>query len=427
MLDFLKKNPVTYALGHFVMSQRTAVLAACHLRRERKRPRPEGPIRVGFLCQYLPAWSKVSSIYEMMRSDPRFDPYLICVPSEQVMAKETFAACPENDTYDYFVAQGYDAINALTGPEQWLDLETLGLSYIFYPRPYQHHLPAPYHTWNVSQYCRICILMYGIVFAKEDMRTALNQNFMSHVYFYFAENPFTRKANRRINPLGHRLGLQKSVCLGLPVLENLQKQKDLPSPAWDFSANTFRVMWTPRWTTDKKLGGTNFFTYYKALLDFAESHPDIAFLHRPHPLALAHFQQTGEMTAEDAQAYLDRCERLPNVAQDTLPAYETTFWGASVLVSDVSGMVPEFFSTGKPLIFCATNMELALTPDTKRMLEGCYVVNNEAELFDTLLKLKTGEDPLAEKRQRIARELFGDSSRSPSRDIVEAIYADFGR
>ena len=72
-------------------------------------------------------------------------------------------------------------------------------------------------------------------------------------------------------------------------------------------------------------------------------------------------------------------------------------------------------------------MELALTPDTKRMLEGCYVVNNEAELFDTLLKLQAGEDPLAEKRQQIALELFGDLRRSPSRDIVEAIYADFGR
>jgi len=426
MLEFLKKNPVTYAMGHFVMSRRMAILAARHLKKERKRPKPAGPIRVGFLCQYLPAWSKVSAIYEKMLADPRFEPCLICVPSEQVMGKDSFAITPENDTYDYFISQGYDAINALEGPNQWLDLETLGLSYLFYPRPYQHLLPGPYNTWLVSQYCRVCILMYGMVFAKEDMQTALNQNFMSHVYFYFAENTFAQTANRKLNRLGHRLGLQKSVCLGLPVLENLQKKQGCPSPAWDFSDNTFRVLWTPRWTTDKKLGGTNFFTYYQALLDFAEQNPDMAFLHRPHPLALSHFQETGEMTPQQVQDYIARCEHLENVALDKLPAYETTFWGSSVLVSDVSGMVPEYFFTGKPLIFCATNMELTLAPYIRRLLEGCYVVNNQEELFQTLRDLKNGQDPLAEKRKQIALELFGDPNLSPSSNIIEALAEDFG-
>ena len=424
MLEGLKKNPVTYALGHFVMSQVVGLKAVRHLRRERTLPRQTGPIRVGFLCQYIPAWTKVAPIYENMRQDPRFAPYLICIPSEQVMEKDTFATCPENDTYDYFRARGYDAINALTGPEQWLDLQTLGLSYVFYPRPYLHLLPAPYSTWAVSQYSRVCLVMYGMVFAKEDMRTALNQNFMSHVYFYFAENSFAQKENRRINRLAHLLGLQKSVCLGYPVLEALQQKRNEPHPAWDFSPNTFRVMWTPRWTTDKKLGGTNFFTYYRALLDFARQNPDMAFLHRPHPLALSHFQETGEMTPQQAQDYLQQCEALPNVALDKHPEYETTFWGSSVLVSDISGMVPEYFSTGKPLVFCATNMELALAPYMKRLLEGCYVVNDRQELFAVLTALKNGQDPLAEKRQQIALELFGDPNSSPSSKIVEALAAD---
>ena len=186
MLEFLKKNPITFAMGHFVKERYRDLVCLRNFRQERAIARPEGPVRVGFLCQYLPAWQKVAPIYERMLADPRFDPCLICVPSEQVMAKESFAATPENDTYDYFSARGYDAINALTGPDTWLDLQTLGLSYIFYPRPYNHLLPAPYHPRQVSRYCRICIVLYGISFAQEDMHTSLNRDFMSCVYYYFA-------------------------------------------------------------------------------------------------------------------------------------------------------------------------------------------------------------------------------------------------
>ena len=124
MLDFLKKNPVTFAMGHFVKERYRDLACWGNFRQERKLSRPEGPIRVGFLCQYIPAWQKVAPIYEKMQADPRFDPCLICVPSEQVMAKESFETTPENDTYNYFISQGYDAINALTGANQWLDLQT---------------------------------------------------------------------------------------------------------------------------------------------------------------------------------------------------------------------------------------------------------------------------------------------------------------
>ena len=424
MLDFLKKNPVTFAMGHFVKERYRDLVCLGNFRQERKRSCPEGPIRVGFLCQYIPAWQKVAPIYEKMRADPRFDPCLICVPSEQVMAKESFETTPENDTYDYFISQGYDAINALTGANQWLDLQTLGLSYLFYPRPYNHLLPAPYHTRLVSRYCRICIALYGISFAREDMHTSLNRDFMSCAYFYFAETPFTRDENRKINRFLHTLGLQKSVFLGLPVLEALQGKKNIPSPAWDFSKNDFRVIWTPRWTTDKALGGSNFFTYYEDLLQFARENPDIDFLHRPHPLALSHFQQTGELTAEQAEAYIEACRCLPNVEMDKQPEYETTLWGSSVLVSDISGIMVEYFSTGKPIIFCATNMELALTPYFARILEGCYVVNDKQALFDTLKMLKAGKDPLGETRAALIREILGDLQSSPSTQITEAIAED---
>ena len=45
---------------------------------------------------------------------------------------------------------------------------------------------------------------------------------------------------------------------------------------------------------------------------------------------------------------------------DNQRGYVDTFWGADVLITDISSMMMEFFVTGKPIIFCGTNMALTL-------------------------------------------------------------------
>lgn len=422
--ETLKKIPGVYHLGHFVKQRYLDAVAISHLLQERRIKRGEGPVRVGFLCQYVPGWTKVAPIYETMVADSRFDPYLICIPSEQVMSKDSFAACPENDTYDYFAAKGYPAINALVGADQWLDLKAMNLAYIFYPRPYNHHLPAVYRAQTVSCYSRICLVMYGIGFSREDMQIALNRDFMSHVYAYFAETGFAQKQNIENNRLLHALGLQKTLCLGYPALNGLLDKKGQESPSWAFSQNDFRVLWTPRWTTDPKVGGTNFFTFYEKLMSYAREHPDIDFLHRPHPLAFKHFLETGAMSYRQVEDYQQQCSAMPNVSLDTQREYEATFWGSCVLVSDISGIMFEYFVTGKPLIFCAGNMELELAPHTLKMLEGCYMVHTAQELFDVLQKLEAGEDPLQDKRRELIGALFGDLSKDAAEEIAQALAKD---
>lgn len=422
--ETLKKIPGVYHLGHFVKQRYLDAVAISHFLQERRIQRGEGPVRVGFLCQYVPGWTKVAPIYEKMVADSRFDPYLICVPSEQVMGKDSFATCPENDTYDYFVAKGYPAINALVGADQWLDLKAMDLAYIFYPRPYNRLLPTAYRAQTVSCYSRICLVMYGMMFAEEDMEIALNRDFMSHVYAYFAETVYAQKQNMENNRLLHALGLQKTLCLGYPVLNGLLAKKGQESPSWNFSQNAFRVLWTPRWTTDPKVGGTNFFTFHEKLMTYAREHQDVDFLHRPHPLAFKYFLETEAMSREQVEAYQQQCGEMPNVSLDAQREYEATFWGSSVLVSDISGIMFEYFVTGKPLVFCAGNMELALTPHTRKMLEGCYVVYTAQELFDVLQKLKAGEDPLRDKRRELIGELFGDLSKDAAEEIVRSLLQD---
>lgn len=417
--ECLKRIPFLYSTVKYLRYGIKDLGAIPKYMAERRIKRGDGPVRVGFICQYIPVWHKLQPIYERMRADSQFEPFLICVPSN-IHDGELVEAETDNDTLEYFREHGYpEALNALQPDGTWLDLKKMDLAYVFYPRPYDAHMPKCYWSREVCCYSKICMILYGMNTTKEIVGITLNRSFFRHVYCYFAELPYSREQNKKMGWLLHLLGLQQSVYYGIPGIEAVREAIDLPRPAWEFAKGKLRVMWTPRWTTDPKLGGSNFFTYYQFLLDFAREHTDIDFLFRPHPLALQHFQQTGEMTKQEAEDFLAQCAALPNVSLDTEKEYAATFWGTDVLMSDTSGLIPEYFATGKPLIYCVTKMYLTPEPTSARILEGSYIVNNSQELAACLLQLQQGIDPLAEKRQQIVTELYGGKFANPAAKITE--------
>ena len=372
------------------------------------KKRKKGPVRVVFLCQYIPAWIKVAPLYRKMCEDARFEPILLCVPSEDKLSKPLAG---ENDTYAYFRDQGFDeAVNAVTEAGGWFDLQSLSPDFVFYPRPYDTVLPAEYTGGRVCRYARICLLMYGMSMTKQITKISLEPVFFRHVYFYFAETDYVRRLNRRNFPFSHFFRIRRTENYGMPSLSLILEEKESSAPAWDFAPQgAYRFMWTPRWTTDPNLGGTNFFLYKDWLLDYAENHGDTAWLFRPHPLAFDNFVRAGEMTQDQVDAYRSRIENAPNVTLDREKEYVTSFWQSDALITDISGIMPEYFLMDKPMVFCRSNMILDPTDFTARMLEGCYCVDGPEQLRQVLDGLRQGNDPLKQKRAAIIEELFGDS------------------
>lgn len=384
-----------------------------------RRIKRTGPAKVVFLCQYIPVWHKLEPVYLQMKQDPAFEPVLLCVPSNMENS-QLVGETAKNDTLEYFHRQGYpEAVSALQEDGSWVDLKQLQPSFVFYPRPYGTFMPPAYQIRKVSRFSKVCMVFYGINFSEEMLQTTINRTFYRYVYCFFAELPFVRRYNARSGWLLHLLGLQKSKYFGMPGIEKTLEAKGKHSPSWDFSQGGFRAMWTPRWTTDKSLGGSNFFTYYRWLFAYARQHPEVELLFRPHPLTLQHFQQTGEMTPQEAEEFLHLCETMPNVSLDAQKDYTATIWETDVLISDVSGLVPEYCATGKPLIFCASNCELKLEPTLRRLLEGSYVVNNADELHACLEDLRRGIDPKAELRAEIHGEIFSEELCYPSKHMVK--------
>lgn len=403
------------------------VKARKNFRAERKIKRTGNKIKVGFIGQYLPSWGKIEPVYRIMKESDDFETYLICLPMGIHDYKLDDPEDESNDTYEYFTNQGYDAVNALVGKNQWLDLKSLELDYLFYTRPYNNYMPKAYSSFSVSKYTKVCVLLYAYTLLEDTYHSTLNEDFFRSVYLYFAECDYPMRKNIGHFRRSHKKGLQHSICLGMAGLDDIIKAKELEAPAWDFSSNEFRVMWTPRWTTDKAMGGSNFFTYKDSLVEFAENNKDIDFLFRPHPLMFDNFLNTGEMTQDEVNEYKNKIKELGNVSLDKEKEYGATFWKSSVLLSDISGMMYEYFLTGKPVIYCASNVELELAENSKELVKGCYVSNSEEETFDILMKLKNGEDPLKSTRRKLIKQIFGDDIGSIPANVVDAIRKDAKR
>lgn len=382
-------------------------------------------IRVVFMTQYVSSWNKMEPIYERLVNDPRFEVFLLCLPIE-ITDCQLDPSVKSNGTFTYFSNKGYsNIINAMLENGKWYDLKQINPDYLFCSRPYNNYLPKEYSSRNFSRFTKICLVLYGINLSKRTLGTCINWRFCSDIRIFFSERDFVTKYYLKQYHIKTKLKLQSVVTTGAPVLESIIQRKNEQITAWEFSHNPFRIIWTPRWTTDSNVGGSNFFKYKDFLISFAKNNTDLDILFRPHPLALDHFVRTGEMTSQDVQKFKDICNTTKNISLDTTKEYIGTFWQSSVLISDYSSILPEYFITGKPIIFCEANIDWGLEDFAQKMFDAFYIARCEDDIKKYIQEIKNGNDYLKEKRQQVIAGIFGEDFSVPSRKIVEYLLDDY--
>ena len=67
-----------------------------HFVRNRKKTRPSGSIRVGFVAQVPEVWDKQMSLFDLMLQDSRFDPYIIYVNHFNFVKQQSFQSAGNN-------------------------------------------------------------------------------------------------------------------------------------------------------------------------------------------------------------------------------------------------------------------------------------------------------------------------------------------
>ena len=384
-----------------------------------------GRIKVVFICQYIPAWSKNKALYDALAKDGRFKPMLLCVPNRIHANQLDDPEDMSNDVYDYFHRHGYmDAINSLVGKNEWFDLNTICPDYVIYNR-YDRPMPLEYTSRVVSTYAKVCMIEYGTSLLRM-VDQIFDRKFMANTFCYFAESTGKRDMFLNWNRILHGLKLSTAVCCGIPAVENAYLAKDDNAPAWRFSKNKFRAIYTPRWTVDPVWGGSSFLRYQSFFLELADLHPEMDILVRPHPLMFQNFIETGLMTSDEVTAYGDSCSARANIRLDAEKEYLASFWQSSVLISDFSSMIIEYYVTGKPIIYLTYDENTDYTDQMSAMLQGCYLVHNEQDLKKTVEMLLAGEDPLGPIRAEVCEtELLQGANLKASENMKQVLLESY--
>ncbi|WP_165253945.1 CDP-glycerol glycerophosphotransferase family protein [Adlercreutzia sp. ZJ304] len=360
------------------------------LEAQKKTPRDPGPIRVVFIAQYIPSWNKLEPLFRNLMTDNRFEVSIVCVPLGIENNHLIDEADLSNDTYDWYISHGYDAINALTGPDEWFDLRSLRPDYVFHSRPYNSCMPQVYTSAEIAKYSCLCSILYSICFSKKILEALINDDYFNHVRYFFtgclSEELFFNKKHKE----GVELQLQTTFAVGLPSVDELRLAAPENEGVWEKIECSQRILWTPRWSTDSAIGGSHFLVLKDAFLEYAKTHDGVGLVIRPHPLMFKNFAKTGEMSLKEIDDFKNHCESLSNVYLDESKGYTDTLVAADILVSDMSGILIERFATEKPTILWSIENG-DFTPEYQEMVKSFSIVSSTSEVFECIDRY-LGED-----------------------------------
>ncbi len=375
---------------------------------------PEIPIVVAFIIQYIPSWNKLKPIYDRLTEDSGFRVILLCVPSffNEARIDKTVCNTQENDTFIYFKKQGYECIDAFIDGK-WFDLESCQPDFVFHSRPYNHFMPMPYTSSELSKYTLLCNVLYGAAITSNGQDVTLNDDYFKDVFCYFAFDKFEMKFYQERFRVGIKKGIQKCYNYGVTGLEQVLMAKSKRKN------NKFKktVIWTPRWSTDPHIGGSNFFRYRKTIEKLIDKYNDVLFIIRPHPLMFGNFITTGEMTEQEVFGFKDYCNNKDNVVLDEKKEYVATFWQSDFLISDASSIVPEYYVTNKPIIYCNSKADFIYIDYALELFKHSYVVNDAEELVKAFELLYNDNDFKRVEREKSIIDIFGNIEESSKRIV----------
>lgn len=371
----------------------------------------EEVLRIAFVAQDPKTWDKVQPLFEalMKRSDCFVRLYVTPSYDAHLRLSDEYG-----DEYEYFhhlyPSHCLKGINEGTT----VDLNKEHYHYVFYTDPYTFHYPKKLRSFHTVRKSKICYTPYGYNLSELGFYLIENNRmFFRDVSFVFSDSDDTVQLLTKMFPKSSGNGTQHFVTLGYPALSGIEFKEHL---------NYHTVLWTPRWSYSENGGGSHFLEYKEQILGIRNISPDLNLIFRPHPQLFANMQEQKFMTAAEITAYKEQISGIGIL--DSNNNVNKTMETADILLTDFSGIIIQFFMTGKPIIYCPSN-SIHPIPVLNRMLEGCYIAECWEDIQHYLKMLSEGNDPLKEKRTEILNNEEFTVHRNAVNNIIEYLYNDF--
>ena len=375
----------------------------------RKKARCNPQIRVAFIVQMAEIWDKEAPIYEAMKKDPIFEADLIVIPPYNQEKK-----CVESiyDNSNFFLMNYTKCVRAVSN-NTWIKLKEMGYDYVFLQRPYDHYLPLGFRSNDIVKFAKLCYVPYGFVGADVFDGMNTNKEFFRNVYFAFLESDYmSAKLLKKFGTKRERRNHYIFSC-GYPAL----------APYFYFpTIEKFKTFtWTPRWSFDPVIGGSNFLKYKDTFVSVVRKHPEYDFVFRPHPLMFGEILSQGLMSKDEVTDYIFLLASL-GVKYDKDTPLEDSLKNTDVLITDFSTIIIQFYLTGRPIVYCESCIEMNET--YLDMKKGMYIVTDENDFIDVVDKLSNNNDYLYKERLKIINSGFS-IHKNATNNIKEIIKNDY--
>ena len=388
------------------------IIALLYLKKVSKKDNKSDIIKVAFIVYEPSIWDKQEPVYDKMCLSDNFDVELIVVPSYN----KNFKLLTTYDLeWDYFKKYP-NAIKAYNEKGNIIDINAKGYDYIFYQTPYNNYYPPSLRSNEVIKFSKICYIPYGFSGATNFNEGNSNPDFFRNVYMAFLDAIEIKEILDRQFELTCKKGYQNFYVVGYPAFEKYFDQK------WDENVNS--ILWTPRWSYDNKIGGSHFFEYKDTIINIKDMYPEKELIIRPHPMMLTNFVNSGLMTENETKKFIDNLN-IKKIELSVGRSFEEDLEKSDILITDYSSIIPMYFVTGKPIIYCHSdiiNFNKAYTD----LIKGIYIAYNEDDIKNCINNLMNGNDYLYNVRKEIIKQLYQEHNNSTNK-IISIIEKDFYR
>lgn len=390
------------------------------------------PIRVVFLVFYFEAWDALDAIYRGMLADPRFDPLVVTVP-RKLTGYDKFR--DEKKVSAFLDSQGiqHERFKFKKSKDGLARLKDIAPDYLFLNYPWQRNYKKNYQIEKLVEFTKVCYVPYfstSLVQEPGEAGVAPHQYTQpTHqlAHMVFLQDADTKAAFDSNGRADH------AFLTGTPKIDALMAAKSEVPSIWpivrEHSAKKepFKLLWAPHHSyADRWLNFGHFNDQREPMLAFAQQHPEMDIVFRPHPFLFGTMTDRDVMTQDEVDDWRSRWDSLPNTHTDLGAPLTSLLLASDALVTDGVSFLAEYpLVTGKPAIFWEKSEHWDFSPLGKIAAATTVTVHTMAEVEQAIAQAQAGTLPdRAAQIQELVNAVRPQPA-SAAQTIIELVAKDY--
>ena len=390
------------------------------------------PIRVVFLVFYFEAWDALDAIYRGMLADPRFEPMVVSLP-RKLTGYDKFR--DEKKVSAFLESQGieHERFKFKKSKDGLARLKVLAPDYVFLNYPWQRNYKKNYQIEKLVEFTKVCYVPYfstSLVQEPGESGVAPHQytqptHQLAHmVFLQDADTKAAFDANGRAD---------HAFLTGTPKIDALMAAKDEVPSIWPIvrelpgGKEPFKLLWAPHHSyADRWLNFGHFNDQREPMLAFAQQHPEMDIVFRPHPFLFGTMTDRDVMTQEEVDDWRARWDALPNTFTDLGAPLTSILLGSDALVTDGVSFLAEYpLVTGKPAIFWEKSVHWDFSALGNIAAASTVTVHTMAEVEGAIAQAQAGTLPDRSTEIAALVKAVRPQPASAAQTIIELVAKDF--